>query len=55
MVLRSVTKCHIITEGNIFEKAHQIFVHDELEIVDCCRVLGSLIVFHNALFFSKMH
>ena len=37
------TKCHIITKEHLFEKAQQIFVHDEVEIVDGCRVLGSVI------------
>ena len=38
------TECHIITKEHLFEKAHQIFFQHEVEIVDCCRVLGSVIV-----------
>ena len=43
-----LTKCHIITEENLFEKAQQIFVHDEVEIVDGFRVLDSVIGSDNA-------
>ena len=43
-----LTKCHIITKKHLFGKAQQIFVHDEVEIVDGCRVLGGVISSENA-------
>ena len=39
---------HIITKEHLFEKAQQIFVNDEVEIVDSCGVLGSVICPDNA-------
>ena len=38
-----LTNCHVITKEHLFEKALQIFVNDEVEIVDGCRVLDSVI------------
>ena len=37
-----LTNCHIITKERLFEKAQLIFVQDEVEIVDSCRILGSV-------------
>ena len=39
------TKCHIITKEHLFENA---FDHNEVEIADGCKVLGSLIGSDNA-------
>ena len=36
------TKCHIITKERLFEKAQRIFVHNQVEIIDGCRVLGNV-------------
>ena len=44
----SRTKCHIITKEHLFEKAQQNFDHDEVEIVDSCKVLGNVISSDNA-------
>ena len=38
-----LTKCHIITKEHLFEQLGHIFDHDEVEIVDLCRVLDSVI------------
>ena len=35
-------KCHMFTEELLFEKTQKIFVNDEEEIFDGCRVLGSV-------------
>ena len=43
-----LTKCHIITKEHLFESAQQIFAHDDLEIVDGCRLLSSVIGSENA-------
>ena len=43
-----LTECHIITKKYLFEKAQQIFVDDEVEVVDSCRALGSVIGSDNA-------
>ena len=43
-----LNKCHIITKEYLFEKAQQTFFHDEVEIVDGFRVLGSVIGSNNA-------
>ena len=44
----NLTKCHIIIKEHLFEKAQQVFVHNEVEKVDGCRVLGSVKVFDKA-------
>ena len=36
-----LTENHIITKKHLFEQAQQIFAHEDAEIVDGCRVLGS--------------
>ena len=38
-----LTRSHIITKKQVFGKAQQVFVYDEVEIVDCCRTLDSVI------------
>ena len=35
-------KCDDITEEHLFQKAELILVHDEVEIVGGCRVLGKV-------------
>ena len=42
-----ITTTHIITKEHLFEKATQIFVQEEVEIADDCRVLGSEIGSHD--------
>ena len=34
---------YIISKEHLSEKAQQIFAHDEMEIIDGCRVLSSVI------------
>ena len=43
-----LTKCHITTKEHLFEKAQQVFVHDEVEIADGFGVLDSVIGSDNA-------
>ena len=38
-----LANCHITTNERLSENAKQVFVHDKVEKVDGCRVLGSVV------------
>ena len=42
-------KCLVIPKEHLFERAqHNFFVHDEVEMVDACRVVDSVICLDNS-------
>ena len=43
-----LANCHVITKKHLFEKTHQIFVRNEVEIIDFCKVIGSVLCSDNA-------